>query len=92
MNDVITLIAADGTRRDVFAGKRSIGMREFYQAQASDFYPEIKFVLADSLEYQNERLLESGGQVYQVLRTYCTGQELELTVCRAAAEEGGIYG
>ena len=29
---------------------------------------------------------------YHVLRTYRNGQELEITVARASAEEGGIYG
>ena len=44
------------------------------------------------LEYENEQLLEYDGQRYHVLRTYRNGQELEITVARASAEEGGIYG
>ena len=92
MNEVITLIKrTPGTdniaMRVVFAGLRSIGMTEFYQANAQDIHPEAKFVLADYLDYDGETLLDHEGTRYRVLRTYRTGQELELTVVRASAEE-----
>lgn len=90
MNELLTLISGE-TSRTVFCGLRSIGQREFYEAQAVDFYPEVKFVLADYLDYNNERLVEHNGQRYHVLRTYRTGQELELIAARASAEEGGVY-
>ena len=67
-------------------------MKEFYEASARDFYPEMKFILADYLEYNNEQLVEHDGQRYRVLRTYRTGNELEIVVTRASAEEGGVYG
>lgn len=91
MNEILTLISAE-TSRTVFCGLASIGMREFYEASSRDFYPELKFILADYWEYNNERLVEYNGQRYTVLRTYRTGQELELVVARASAEEGGVYG
>lgn len=90
MNELLTLIKGD-TSRTVFCGLRSIGMKEFYEAQAVDFYPELKFVLADYLDYNGERLCEYKGQRYSVLRTFRTGQELEIVVARASAEEGGVY-
>lgn len=90
MNELLTLIK-DDTARKVFCAVRSIGQKEFYEAQAVDFYPEIKFVLADYLEYDGERLCEYNGQRYTVLRTFRTGQELEIVVARASAEEGGVY-
>lgn len=92
MNELLTLFADDGTTRNVFCGLRSIGQQEFYQSSATDFHPELKFVLADYLEYENEALVEHNGQRYRVLRTYRTGQELEIVVERASAEEGGVYG
>lgn len=91
MNEVLTLIKGD-TSRDVFCRLASIGMKEFYEANARDFFPEVKFILADYLDYDNEQLVEHNGQRYRVLRTYRTGQELEIVVERASAEEGGIYG
>ena len=91
MNEILTLINGD-TERTVFCRMASIGQREYYEAQAVDVYPECKFILADYLEYDNERLCEYSGQRYRVLRTYRTGQELEIVVTRASAEEGGVYG
>lgn len=70
------------TRRDVFAEQMSIGQKEFYQAQAVGLQPEIKFKLADYLDYENETRVEHQGQQYRVLRTYRTGQELEITCYR----------
>lgn len=67
------------TARQVFCRVESIGMKEFYQASATGLKPEIKFTLADYLDYQGERLVQYDGHRYQVLRTYRAGQELELT-------------
>lgn len=92
MNEILTLIADDGSTRDVFCGLRSIGQKEFYEASATDFHPELKFILADYLDYANEALVEHNGQRYRVLRTYRTGLALEIVVERAAAEDGGVYG
>lgn len=90
MNELLTLICGN-TKRAVFCRMASIGQREYYEAQTVDIHPECKFVLADYLEYHDERLCEYCGQMYRVQRTYRTGQELELVVVRASAEEGGIY-
>ena len=90
MNEVIKLIKGD-TSREVFCRLQSIGPSEFYEASARDFSPEMKFVLRDYLDYDDEQLIEYNGRRFRVLRTYRTGQELELTVQRASAEEGGVY-
>lgn len=91
MNEVITLIG-EGSRRDVFAGLRSITRAEFYDAHAIDYHPELKFVLADYLDYADESLVKHEGTLYRVLRTYRTGQELEIVVIKASAEEVELYG
>lgn len=70
------------TTREVFAKLGSIGQKEFYQAHAVGLQPELKFVLADYLDYDDEPMVEHNGQRYRVLRTYRKGQELELTVYR----------
>ena len=91
MNEVITLI--EGTsRRDVFCALRSVGHTEFYEAHAVEYHPELKFVLADYLEYQGETLVKYGDDFYRVIRSYRIGQELELTVGRASAEEVALCG
>ncbi len=94
MNSILTLVqqttgvdaygdpTLTETTRDVFCGFRSIGQKEFYQAQAVGLQPELKFVLADYLDYNNETQVVYNGQRYRVLRTFRTGQELELVCYR----------
>lgn len=94
MNDILILIATTNgvdeygdpmiqrSPREVFCRVASIGQKEFYQAHAVGLQPEIKFVLADYLDYDGEALAEYDGQLFRVLRTYRTGQELELVCYR----------
>jgi SPP1 family predicted phage head-tail adaptor len=101
MNEILKLITvtqttdeygdqvAGETTREVFAKLGNIGQKEFYQAQAVGLQPELKFVLADYLDYEGEALVEYNGQRYRVLRTYRSGQELELTVYREVNPHGG---
>lgn len=92
MTNVLTLIDGLGAERDVFCEVRSIGMREFYQANATDFHPEIKFIMADYMDYDDETLVRHDGRLYRILRTYRTGQELELIAEKAPDEDGDLYG
>lgn len=94
MDEVLTLIkrtwngaVREETTRDVFCELRSIGMREFYEANAKDFHPEAKFILADYLDYDGETLCQHNGTLYRILRTYRIGMALEITVERAPAKE-----
>ena len=90
MDDILTLIrlTEDGeATRDVFCRTASVGMKEFYEANARDFYPEMKFILADYLDYNGETLVHYEGQYYRVIKTYRNGQELGLTVSKASEEE-----
>lgn len=66
--------------RTVFAQMKSIGQTEFYQAQADGLKPEMKFILADYYDYQNEKEVVYNGNVYNVLRTYRDGNHIEITV------------
>ena len=100
MNDILTLIqqtqtvddygdtVTAETSRQVFCKVGSIGQKEFYQAHAVGLQPEVKFILADHLDYNNESLVEHNGTRYRVLRTYRAGQELELTVYREVNTHG----
>lgn len=99
MNEIAVLIKReyDGatrveTKREVFCGFRSIGMKEFYSASSTDFRPELKLVLADYLDYDGETLADYNGQRYRILRTYRAGQELELTLEKAPLEDGEADG
>lgn len=101
-DSIITLIAETNTvdeygdtvtvetERTIFAEVKSIGQNEFYQAQAVGLKPEIKFVIADFADYQNEKKLKYtpfGGteEVYTILRTFRTRYNLEI-VCKRGIE------
>lgn len=95
MNEILTLISREPgtdsiTKRDVFCKVASIGQAEFYQSYAVDVHPEAKFILADYLDYNGEILADYNGKRYTILRTYRTGQELELTVAQASMEEAEL--
>lgn len=99
MDDIAILIKREyagsqqvETHREVFCGFRSIGQKEFYASSSTDFRPELKLVLADYLDYDNETLVDYNGQRFRVLRTYRNGQALELTLERAPAEDGEADG
>lgn len=97
MNNLLILVsrtlAADGytvigeTRREVFCRLASISQTEFYQAQATDLRPELKFILTDSLDYAGEYLCIFEDVWFRVIRTYRAGQGLEIVVQKATAEE-----
>lgn len=91
MNELIYLIT-ETSRRPVFSALRSIGHAEFYEAYATDYRPELKFVIADYYDYAGETYIEYEGTLYRVIRTYRVGTELELTAGRASAEEVALYG
>lgn len=97
-NDVIVLVKENKTvdeygdqnitttERQVFAAVKSIGQSEFYQAETVGLKPEIKFVIPDYLEYQDEKRIKYAGfgkneEVYTVLRTYRANNQLEI-VCK----------
>lgn len=100
MNEIVELISykqdtddygdpvVKETARTVYCREASIGQKEFYQAHATGFKPEVKLVLADYLDYEGEQQLrytplgQTGPQLYRVLRTYRSGQELELVAYR----------
>lgn len=100
MSDVLTLIQQERgldaygdpviteTRRDVFCTLASIGLKEFYQAHAVGLQPELKFRLADYLDYEDEPLVDYNGKRYRVLRTYRNGQAIEITVYREVNPNG----
>ena len=78
------------TERNVFAEVKSIGQSEFYQAHATGLKPEIKFVIADFADYQDEKIISYqpyGGvkEDYTVLRTYRNKINLEI-VCKRGIE------
>lgn len=64
-----------------FCEQMSIGITEFYQAQTSEYKPEIKFKLADYADYDNQPYVVHNDMMYKVLRTYRNNKtnEIEIT-------------
>lgn len=102
-DEIVILVTADKTKNEygdmpesssermVFAELKSIGQSEFYQAQTAGLKPEMKFVLADYLDYRDEKQLKykpynGVEETYTVIRTYRTGNELEI-VCKKGIEK-----
>lgn len=94
-NSIITLIKTipNGTvdaygdpvdaevKRDLFCAIMSIGQAEFYQAQTVGVKPQLKAVISDYLDYQDEEDAVVDGVRYKVLRTYRKmSNELEITL------------
>lgn len=97
-DDVIYLIAEDPeahgvydepqkTERMVYVTVRSVGMRERYAAMAANHDPEAVFELADYAEYQGEKTLRWGENIYTIVRAYEKGTRLELTAERKRADD-----
>lgn len=78
--------------KTVFASLKSISQSEFYQAQAVGLRPEVKFILAEWLDYGGEKVVRYtpfGSQTeleFSVIRTFRTGDALEL-VCKRGVDE-----
>ena len=69
------------TEIEVYAKILSIGQQEFYQAQATGLKPELKFEIADYLDYEDEKELIHDNKRYRILRTYRKStRQLEITV------------
>ena len=76
--------------RQIYAKIKDIGQSEFYQAQAVGLKPELKFVIADYMDYNNEKKLIykpffGEPEEYSVIRTYRKGMELEI-ICKRGIE------
>lgn len=91
-NEVIYLLTTQNTTNEVgdqievqektmrFAKLKSIGQSEFYQAQANGLKPELKFVLADCLDYEGQEEVIYNNFRYKVLRTFKPEDKNEIEI------------
>ena len=65
----------------LFAKKKSISQTEFYQAQTSDYKPEIKFKIPDYMDYGGQKFLVHEDVKYKIMKVYQpeNSEELEIT-------------
>ena len=89
--DVLTLIsetpeahgvfdAVTEKETQVFCTVRSVGMNEAYQAMSNGLKPTFVFVLSDYSDYHGEKICNYHETRYRIVRTYRSGQSIELTV------------
>lgn len=57
----------------------SVGMNEVYEARSVGLMPEIRFTLRVAEDYDGQRQIRYKGVLYKVLRTYQSGDGLEIT-------------
>lgn len=74
------LLQPQTTDTDVYAEVLSVGYKEFYEAAASGYKPEIKFKIADCSDYNGEQQIVYDGEVYDVIRTYRAPRSYELEI------------
>lgn len=77
----------------VFAKQKSISQTEFWQAQTSEYKPEIKFKIPDYLDYNGQQYLIHENVRYKILKTYRTTEnELEITCYGGVRNVGAEVG
>jgi SPP1 family predicted phage head-tail adaptor len=69
------------SRKTVFASKKSIQSKEFYDASQHGYQLSLMFEIR-LFEYNSENFVEFNNKTYQVVRTYEKGQWLEL-ICQS---------
>lgn len=105
MNEVIYLLTSENQENKIgdpirkiakkkrFAEKLEIGQKEFYQAAATGFKPEVKFLIW-KFEYSGEMFLEYKERNYKIIKTYerKTEEKIELTATSTTNKEVMAYG
>ena len=84
-------------RTQAYAEERSVSQAEFYQGMAQGYKPEVKFVLTNWRDYHGEEIVEyvpfAGDDLnpvrLRVLRTYNSGDALELTCYKGVDASDG---
>ena len=74
------------TSREVFAQCKSISMKEYYEASTKGFKPELKVIMSDYYDYDNEDMLEYEGIKYDIYRIYRSSNSVELTCQRSISD------
>lgn len=102
MDDIITLITEgqEGIKdengnvsylkgyRTVMCKVRSVSSREYYSAGTQDLKPELVFVISHYADYEGEKEIDYDGVRYVVMRTYRSGDAIEITVTRKIGAQG----
>lgn len=67
VNSMGDIIDSQETFRTVFCRVKSYNSKEKYMAESDGEVPELVIVLADKLEYEDEKMLDYKGKKYKVV-------------------------
>lgn len=62
------------TKREVYVMPRGVYQAEFYNAAQAGLHPSITFELTNRADYNNEKVIEFEGVLYNVIRADWTAQ------------------
>ena len=76
------------TYTTVYAMKKGVGRKEFYDAHNVGLKPEIVFKIR-SADFTNHDIVRYGGVIYSVIRSYESGEFTELVVSSSVGALNG---
>lgn len=92
-NDIITLVketytvsdagdsVAAETQRDVYCTVRSVGLKRKVEAETAGLKIDLRFVIANDADYDDEKIVVHNGKRYNVVSAYVADDEsVELDV------------
>ena len=74
------------TPKKVLCNVRSVTRNEFYQAATQDLRPDITITISNKIDYDDEKLIVHDFELYDVIRAYWSGDEVELTCQKRIGE------
>lgn len=76
-------------KRKVYVMPRGVYSSEFYNAAQAGLHPEITFEMTNRADYNNERLIEFEGVVYNIIRPDWNAQKDKISlVCEKRVVNG----
>lgn len=66
---------------EVYCDEKSVRQSEFYQAQSVGLKPTLVLIMM-ACDYNGQKYVKYEDEEYTVLRTYKTGEKIELTLTR----------
>lgn len=65
---------------EVFCKVRSVSRYEYYRAAEQNLRPDIVMTISHRIDYNGEKMVIYDGKIYDVLRSYWSGDEVEITL------------
>ena len=72
---------------EIFCKVGAVSRNEFYRAAEHDLHPDLVITISHKIDYNGEKLVMYNGKLYDVIRSYWAGDEVELTLTEKTGEE-----